>query len=57
ICSAILHAVSANYFVLILIILLIVKGLLNFNVISLSFIIAYHLYHCCFLLSFSSELD
>ncbi|KAI8448196.1 hypothetical protein BY996DRAFT_7616006, partial [Phakopsora pachyrhizi] len=40
ICSAILHGVSADYFVLIFIILLIVKALLNFIVISLSFIIA-----------------
>ncbi|KAI8446309.1 hypothetical protein BY996DRAFT_7843830, partial [Phakopsora pachyrhizi] len=40
VCSAILHGVSADYFVLIFIILLIVKALLNFIVISLSFIIA-----------------
>ncbi|KAI8445144.1 hypothetical protein BY996DRAFT_8003632 [Phakopsora pachyrhizi] len=52
-----LHAVSADYFVLILIILFIVKGLLNFIVISISFIIAHHLYHCCFLLYFFSELN
>ncbi|KAI8452581.1 hypothetical protein BY996DRAFT_7215996, partial [Phakopsora pachyrhizi] len=42
ICSAILHAVSADYFVSMLILLLIVKVLLNFIVISLSFIIAQH---------------
>ncbi|KAI8456700.1 hypothetical protein BY996DRAFT_6955268, partial [Phakopsora pachyrhizi] len=42
ICSAILHAVSADYFVSMLILLLIVKDLLNFIMISFSFIIAHH---------------
>ncbi|KAI8458110.1 hypothetical protein BY996DRAFT_6868168 [Phakopsora pachyrhizi] len=58
ICSAILHGVSADYFVLIFIILLIVKALLNFIVISLYFIIAQSFMSLLFsLFSFSSELD